>query len=119
MYVGDYPVSATVDFKWTSQSQLGGSLDPSTAGVMRIYKGNSPNERTSALGITDTRDFDGVIGVHHMRIDTTDNTDVGFWVAGGEYQVLLIGVVIDGRTVNATVAGFAIERAGGVLAVLR
>jgi len=119
MYMGDYAVGALVDAQWNTQGQGGASITRATNGTVRIYKNNSTTERTSASGITDTEDFDTLTGVHHLRIDLADNADAGFYAAGNEYSVVLVGAVIDGQAVNATLIRFSIERAGGVLALLK
>jgi hypothetical protein len=118
-YKGDFPVNGMVDFKWNTAGANGTSITRGTNGSIRIYKNNSTTERTSAAGITDTEDFDTLTGVHHLRIDLSDNTDAGFYAAGNEYQVVLQGAVIDSQTVNAVIAEFSIERAGGALALLK
>jgi hypothetical protein len=117
--LGDYPTSATVQFKWSTQAMGGESITRSTDGTLRIYKGGSTTERTSLAGVTQTEDFDSTTGVHHVTIDLSDNTDAGFYAAGSEYQVVMAGMVIDTKTVNAVLAHFSIERAGGVLALLK
>lgn len=119
MYLGDYPTSATVDMKWNTRGADGASITRATDGSIRIYKDNSATERSSSNGITDTEDFDSLTGVHHLRIDLSDNTDAGFYAAGHEYHVVLAAATIDGETVNAMLAHFSIERSGGVLATLK
>ena len=117
--LGDYPAGAILDFKWNTNAVAGESITRATNGSIRIYKGNSAVERTSAAGITDTEDFDALTGLHHLRIDLSDNTDAGFYAAGNEYQVVLVGAVIDGKTINAVIAIFSIERANGILALIK
>lgn len=119
VHLGDFPVNAILDFKWNTQGLDGASITRATDGTLKIYKNNSTTERSSAAGITDTEDFDARTGVHHCRIDLSDNTDAGFYAAGNEYQVEITGAVIDGKTVNAVIAHFSIERANGVLARLK
>lgn len=119
MYLGDYPVNATVEHKWNTNDQAGGSVTRATDGSIRIYKDGSGTQRSSSAGITDTEDFDSLTGVHHLTIDLSDNTDAGFYAAGHEYQVVLAGAVIDSQTVNAVLAHFSIERSGGILATLK
>lgn len=109
--LGDFKAGATVDFKWNTNAASGASITRATNGSIRIYKNNSTTERSSANGITDTEDFDSLTGVHHLRIDLSDNTDAGFYAAGNEYDVVLQGAVIDGQTVNVCIAHFSIERA--------
>ena len=119
MYLGDYPVNGPVEFKWNSQGLDGASITLGTDGTLRLYKNGSLTQRTSSSGITFTEDFDGITGEHHLSILTSDNTDAGFYAAGNEYQVMLVGAVVDGKTVNTTLAHFSIERAGGALALLK
>lgn len=119
MYLGDFPVGGKVEFDWNTNAVAGESITRGTNGSIRVYKGSSATERSSSNGITDIEDFDGLTGVHHCTIDLSDNTDAGFYAAGNEYQVVLVGAEIDGKTVNAVLAHFAIERAGGVLAMLK
>lgn len=118
-YLGDYPVNGTVTLKWSSQAATGASITRATDGSIRIYKGTSTSERASSAGITDTEDFDSVTGVHLLSIDLSNNADAGFYAAGNEYQIVLFGATIDGQSVNAVLAHFSIERAGGALALLK
>lgn len=111
IYLNDYRVGATVDFKWMTNASAGASITRATDGSIRIYKNNSDVQRTSSAGITDTEDFDGMTGIHHCRIDLSDDTDSGFYASGNEYQVVLQGATIDGQSVNAVLAHFSIERA--------
>jgi hypothetical protein len=107
--LGNYEVGALVDFMWATNEQDGDSANPTTAGSLRVYKDNSATQRTSANGITDTRGFDSLAGVHHCRIDLADDTDAGFYEAGATYHVVLAGAVIDTKTVNTVLARFGIE----------
>ena len=109
IYLGNFNAGDIVDFKWNTNAATGASITRATDGSIRIYKNNSATQRTSANGITDTEDFDSLTGVHHLRIDLADNTDAGFYAAGSEYQVVLVGAVIDGLTINAVLAHFSID----------
>lgn len=111
-YLGDYAVNAVVDLIWSTFDAAGASITRATDGSIRIYKNNSATQRSSSAGITDTEDFDSLTGIHHLRIDLSDNTDAGFYAAGSEYFVVLVGAVIDGETVNAVLAQFSIENRG-------
>lgn len=115
MYLGDFAAGATVEFNWNAFSGLGGSITRATDGSLRVYKGHSITQRSSAAGITDTEDFDALTGLNHVQIDLSDNTDAGFYAAGSEYSVVLQGAVIDGQTVNAALAHFSIARATAFL----
>ncbi len=60
--------------------------------------------------------FAGETGSHMILIDSS--VDAAY-TTGTEYAVKVVGVTIDGATVNAWVGAFSIERAGGVLALLK
>ena len=118
-YFGDYPANATVYIPWSTTSAGTGSITRATDGTVVIYKNNSATQRTSAAGITDTEDFDSQTGSHMLTIDTSDDTDSGFYAAGNEYHVLIDGMVIGGQTFNVWIGSFSIERSGGILAYLK
>lgn len=113
-HLGDFAEDAIVDFKWSSNSAAGASITRATDGTISVYIGNGTTQLTT--GVTDTEDFDSVTGVHHCRIDLSASAS---YAVGSECQVVLSGSTIDGQTVNAVLASFSIERAGGVLAVLK
>ena len=102
-YLGDYAAGVTIDFKWTSNGGDGASITRATNGTVSVYKGNSTTQTTT--GVTDTEDFDSLTGIHHCRIATSD----AFYATGNDYQVVLSGATIDGKTVNAVLAHFSIE----------
>jgi hypothetical protein len=103
MYLGDYAANSTIDFKWSSNNASGASVTRSTDGQVRVYKANGTAETTT--GVTDTEDFDGLTGIHHCRITTTDT----FYASGNDYMVVLAGATIDGQTVNAMLAHFSLQ----------
>src|SRR3990172_7859482 len=118
-HLGDYPVNASVKFHWNTNAADGSSITRSTDGTLKIFKDGSITERTSLNGVTQTEDFDGATGVHYVAIDLSDNTDAGFYAAGSEYAVVMTGMTIDSKTVNACIGMFSIERNGGVLALIK
>lgn len=123
-YLGDFPVGGRVSDLWNTQAADGASITRSTDGSLRVYKANATigtwqTQRSSSAGITEQEDFDSMTGVHAYTIDLSDDTDAGFYAAGGEYQVVYQGMTIDGMSVNAVIASFSIERAGGALAMLK
>ncbi len=113
-HLGDFAEDATVDFKWSTNSAAGASITRATDGTISVYIGNGTTQLTT--GVTDTEDFDSLTGVHHCRIDLSASAS---YAPGSECQVVLSASTIDGQTVNAVLATFSIERAGGVLAVLK
>lgn len=90
------------------------------AGDIKIHKDAGTSEKASADGVAVLINFDGVTGNHMVTIDTSDNTgDAEFWVTGSEYQVRMEGTLVDSGTINGWIGTFSIERAGGVLAILK
>jgi len=126
-YLGDYTTANTVYVYWNTFD----SNDPSASvtltglalGDILIYKNGSTTERSSTAGFTlldtDGIDFDGKTGIHGFSIDLSNNTDSGFYAAGGEYTVVVASVTVDAATVNFVAAHFSIERTGGALALLK
>lgn len=122
-YLGDFAEDDTVYIMFNTFD----SNDPSASVTMtnfvntdvHIHKDDGLTQRNNAAGITVSVDFDGITGSHMIKIDTSDDTVAGFWVTGSEYFVRIEGTTIDAATVNAVVAHFSIERAGGVIALLK
>jgi hypothetical protein len=114
VYLGDFAEDATLDFKWSTNDADGASITRGTNGTVSVYVGNSAAQLTT--GLTDSEDFDSLTGVHHCRIDLSASAT---YAPGSECQVVLSAATIDGQTVNHVLAHFSIERAGGVLALLK
>ncbi len=107
-YLGDIENGTAIRFFWATNDAAGASASRTTPGAIRVYKDGDTTERTA--DITDTADFDGVTGLNLCEIVTTD----AFYAADGDYTAVLVGAVIDGKTVNAEIAQFSIEnRYGG------
>ena len=122
-YYGDFPVNGAVGFLWPTSAVAGESITRATDGTLKIFKMNATaatwaTERSSLSGVTQLEDFDAT-GMHSVHIDLSDNTDAGFYAAANEYQVAIVGAVIDGKTMNVPLIAFSIERANGVLALLK
>jgi hypothetical protein len=79
---------------------------------IEIYKHGSVTQRSSDAGYalldTDGIDFDGITGIHGFSVDLSDNTDAGFYSAGGQYWVVVSAVTVDTQTVNFIAATFRI-----------
>lgn len=108
-YIGDFVVNSTVRYFFGTNASAGASVNRTTAGSIRVYKNTSVTERTSVAGITDTSGFDSVTGLNALSIDLSNNTDAGFYAAGNDYVVVLVGAVIDTQTVNVPLFQFSIE----------
>lgn len=80
------------------------------AADLKLYKDGSNVERTSANGITMTSPFDGIVGLHDVAIDLSDNSDSGFYAAGSFYAVVLSPdtETVDSQTIVKVLAYFEI-----------
>lgn len=114
MYLGDFEPGQVLDFKFSTfdtsdaASTLGGSP------AVKIYKGNSTSTE-SAAGVTLTPDFDGIVGLNHVRIDTS--ADASFYSAGGEYQaVLTAGTVAGVSWAGTSLHQWSLNRSAAALA---
>jgi len=108
--LGNHAAGSVLDFIWNTYL-ASGSYTRSTNGTIRIYKGNSITELADGDandGITDTEDFDGVTGMHHCRIDTAANPT--FYAAGNDFNVVVVGTVVNGYTFNLCIARFSLEK---------
>jgi hypothetical protein len=103
-YKGDFLLGETVTIEWGTVAGSGGSTDATGAGkgTLKVYKGALTPASTA--GITDGRDIDGLTGNHVASIVLTDP----FYIAHADYQLALVGAVIDGQPVNAWLGSFSI-----------
>lgn len=104
MYKGDYLEDSVVYHMWDTYDGKGGSILPTTSGYIYVYKDNGTSPAPS--GVSDIRNFNSIIGVHNLRVDTGSHS---FYTAGNDYMVVLSGAVIDGNTVNAALCSFSIQ----------
>lgn len=110
MYLGDIALSQILYFGWNSNAVAGGSITRATNGTISVYKADGLTQSTS--GITDTEDFDGLTGVHWVKIDTS--ADGTFYATGNDFNVVLSAATIDGVTINAVLATFSINNRSGL-----
>ncbi len=112
-YLGDFTEDVTVYLMFNTYT----SNDPSASSTItnfantdvHIHKDDGLTQRNNAAGITVSVDFDGITGSHMVKIDTSDDTVGGFWVASHDYFVRIEGTTIDGATINSVVGHFSIE----------
>lgn len=102
-YLGDFKRGQTLTFLWSTYAATGSSSTPTTAGTVTVYKDGDATE--SGVNIVDTRSFDGKTGIHLCSCVL----NAAFHTPGSDYTVVLLGAVIDGQTVNATLATFSLE----------
>lgn len=103
-YLGDIRIGDTLDFKFTTKNA---ALVPTTlAGVpvVSAYIGNSLTQLTA--GITLSVDFDGVTGLHNVRVVASLGN--GF-AAGTNIDLVVTTGTVDGVSyVGTTIASFSI-----------
>lgn len=102
--LGNLKENATASFGWDTGDVDGASITRATDGTVTVWK-DGDSTAASTTGVTDNEDEGGNTGLHTCVIDTSD----AFYTTGHDYQVVLLGAVIDGRTVNAALAEFSIE----------
>lgn len=123
IHLGDFPASHTaVCIPFDSFAAATGASSATSnfvAGDILVYKDGGTTQRTSANGITVSTSFDSQTGLQMVVIDLSDNSDAGFYATGHEFQVGVADITIDGQTVRAWLGTFSIERAGGILALLK
>jgi hypothetical protein len=85
---------------------------------IEIYKDGGATQRASDAGYTlldtDGIDFDGLTGIHGFSIDTSDNTDSGFYTVGAWFHVVVSAVTVDSQTVSFIAAAFRLMPAEGI-----
>lgn len=121
-YQGDFAVNSTVRLQFdTFAGSTGASITMTgfIVGDINVFKNGGATPRASTAGYTATTDFASLTGLHLIVIDTSDNSDPGFFAAGNEYQVAISAVTVDGQTVRFWAGAFSIERSGGALALIK
>lgn len=107
-YVGEIPLGDTVPFPFDTYNSSGGSVTITGLAVtdIEVFKDGSITQRSSdngyALLDTDGIDFDSRTGLHGFSIDTSDNSDSGFYAAGSYYWVHVDAITVDSQTVRFT-----------------
>lgn len=122
---GNVPLGAVLPIPFATYGKTNGesiTLTGLAVTDVEIYKGTTVTQRSSDAGYalidTDGIDIDGITGIHAFSIDTGDNTDAGFYVAGSFYYVVVSAVTVDSQTVNFIAATFRIVAAESVAGVV-
>jgi hypothetical protein len=89
-----------IDLKFTTVTTAGVPVTLAGSPAISVYKANGTTQSTT--GVTLTVDFDGVTGLHHVRIDTS--ADGTFYAAAADFQV----VITTGTVSAASVVGYVI-----------
>ncbi len=119
LYLGDFAEDDTVNIPFNTFT----SDDPSASATItnladadiKVAKDGAATPITTD-GATVVINLDSITGNHMITIDTS--VDAAY-STGSEYQVRIEGTTVDGGTINAWVGCFSIERAGGVLALVK
>lgn len=115
IYLGDFPTGKTIYVPFHTFNSSGASVTITGLAVtdIEIYRNGSTTQRASDAGYalldTDGIDFDGLTGIHGFSIDTSDNTDSGFYAAGYDYWVVVSAITVDSQTVSMVAATFSID----------
>lgn len=103
-----FVVGDTIRFPFDTYNSDGASITVTGLAItdIEIYKDGTPTARSSDNGYvlldTDGIDFAGNVGFHGFSVDTSDNSDAGFWVDGSQYFVHVNAVTVDSQTVRFT-----------------
>lgn len=102
MYYGDFLPGQRVNMSWSTNSKQGASISRGTAGTIVAVRMSVMVQ--SSVGVNDTRDVLGAVGVDACSVDLTNP----FYAPYDDYFVMLVGAVVDGDAVNAVVGQFSI-----------
>lgn len=101
-YLGDFSASTVIDFKFTTfRPSTGAPFTLAGSPVISVYKDDSTTQSTA--GVTLTVDFDGVTGLHHVRITTA--TDGTFYADGSEFECVITAGTVDSVSVVGSCIG--------------
>src|SRR5688572_8316302 len=89
MNAGDFALESTFDLKFTTIDSTGAPITLAGSPVISAYPGNSVTQLTA--GITLSVDFDGVTGLHNVRVVATDAN--GYAAATNYALVITTGTV--------------------------
>lgn len=124
LYLGDFAPGSTIYIPFHTFNSSGASVTITGLAVtdVEIYKSGSTTQRASDAGYTlldtDGIDFDGITGIHGFSVNTADNTDAGFFVAGADYWVVISAITADSQTVNFVAAIFSLNNRAASLSII-
>lgn len=104
-YIGDLVLGDTFDVKFTTIASTGAPITLAGSPVISAYPGNSTTQLTA--GITLSVDFDGVTGLHNIRVVASSGN--GYATATNYALVITTGTVDSVSVVGYVVAHFSIE----------
>ncbi|KKK90374.1 hypothetical protein LCGC14_2723630, partial [marine sediment metagenome] len=104
--VVDHPVDDTWYLYFPTYDSNGASVTVTGLAVtdVEIFVDGSPTTRSSDNGYTlldtDGVDFAGIVGIHGISVDSSNNSDAGFYAAGSHYLIAVDAITVDGQTVR-------------------
>jgi hypothetical protein len=98
----DITLGQTVYFPIFTRNAVSGSE------TFKVWRDGNTTQRTSSSGITLTDSFDSNSSLNVIAVDTSDNTDAGFYRKGSHYMMFVEGLTADGHTFS-TLHEFGIE----------
>jgi hypothetical protein len=99
-YLGDFSASSIIDFKFTTfRPSTGAPFTLAGTPVVSVYKDNDVTQTTT--GVVLTVDFDGVTGLNHVRVTTTD----AFYANGSEFECVITTGTVDSVSVVGSCIG--------------
>jgi hypothetical protein len=98
----DVTLGQTVFLPFMSRGAASGTA------AFKIWRDGSLTQRTSSAGIAFNDSFDGEVSVNLITVDTSNDTDAGFYRRGSHYMLLCEGITVDGHTIS-TLHEFGIE----------
>jgi len=104
-YLGDFTLGDTLDFKFSTVGTTGAPTTLAGTPAISAYVGNSTTQITA--GITLTVDFDGVTGLHNVRVVASAGN--GYAAQTSVDLVITAGTVGGISVVGYVVASFSIE----------
>lgn len=100
MSLGDFDTSSVVYFKFTTfRASTGAPFTLAGTPAISVYKDNSTTQSTT--GVILTVDFDGVTGLNHVAVDTSD----AFYAAGSFFDVVITTGTVDSVSAVGVVVG--------------
>lgn len=111
MYRGDIRLGDTIDFKFCTVQSTGAPITLAGTPSLSAYPGNSTTQITA--GITLSVDFDGVTGLHNVRIVASGGNG---YLTATNYEVTIAAGTINGvSAVGYVVGAFSIENRSALM----
>jgi hypothetical protein len=108
-YIGDFAEDATIYHYFNTFDSNDPSASVTTTNLIDsdifVYKDGSVTDLTTD-GATVAIDFDSRTGLHKIEIDTSVHAD---YAIGSDYLVSVVGITVDGATLNVGLFTFSIE----------